>query len=539
MIKIKYNILSVCVVLAVVLIASCKKLDIAPTAEYTELNYWTSADRANLVLNTAYGQIVNPDYFFYNEALSDNAYNRSDNFGVTSISSGNYDPSLQRLDDEWRAHYQAIKTSNTILEYINKVPGITPDQVAQISAQAKFLRDWHYFQLTTWWGAIPLFDYDISIGQSQTISRSSHKDVISFLLKELDGIEDTLPVNTSYTGSNIGRISKGAVIALKARIYLYESDWQNVVNECQKLIGTTANGTYALFPSYTGLFDPANENNSEVILSAGYATGYRTWGDMIDMVPLSAGARDNALAPTQELVNDYIMMNGKLTTDPSSGFDIDNPYVNIDPRMAATIVYDGYPWQRANGSIDTIKIRPGSNTPDEYKPGGSATSTGYYVRKYYDPTSGTAFNSGLDLMLIRYADVLLMYAEAENELGQFNEDTWNATIKALRVRAGFTNANALNYNASWSQSDLRTIIRRERRCELALEGLRVFDIRRWKTAQTTLNGYVHGAHFGDPSVDNGYIRVAQRRFDPTRHYLWPVPLIEQSLDGNLGQNPGW
>lgn len=528
---------------SIALMVSCNNLNLVPTDRYTDENYWTSLDKANQVLNTAYGQIVNPDYFFYNNALSDDAYDgRGDNDGVTSISSGVYDASLGRLDDEWKFHYQGVKTSNTILENISRVPGITPDQKAGMIAQAKFLRDFHYFRLTTWWGDVPYFTNNISIDESAKIGRTAHADVITGILKELDTIEHVLPVNTAYTGDNIGRISKGAVIALKARIDLYESRWQDVVTECHKLIGTTANGTYSLFSSYPGIFLPQNENNSEVILSAGYVPNLRTHGDLIDMVPISVGARLNAMAPTQELVNSYLMMNGKKITEPGSGFDINNPYQNRDPRMQATLVYNGYQWQNSDGSFKTIYIKPGTdpdkNAPDEYKPGTVASPTGYYLRKYFDPTA-TDFNSGLDLILIRYADVLLMEAEAENELGQFTASTWDATIKPLRVRAGFTDPAALSFNPAWTQDELRGIIRNERRVELGMEGLRIFDIRRWKTAETVLNGYVHGARYGDLGTDNGYIRAASRSFNPTRGYLWPIPRDERALDANLGQNPGW
>src|SRR5258708_14302513 len=104
---------------------SCNKMDTAHTDRYTELNYWTSAEKANLVLNTAYSQMVDPGNFFYNEALSDNAYaGRGDVNGVLSLSSGVYDPSLNRLDDEWKFHYAGIKTSNTLLEKIDWVPGL-------------------------------------------------------------------------------------------------------------------------------------------------------------------------------------------------------------------------------------------------------------------------------------------------------------------------------------------------------------------------------------------------------------------------------
>ncbi len=526
------------------LVLSCNKMDTAPTDRYTELNYWTSTEKANLVLNTAYGQMLdNNNNFFYNEALSDNAYaGRGDVNGVLSISSGVYDPSLGRLDDEWKFHYAGIKTSNTLLENIDQVPGINAGLRDRMKAEARFLRALHHFQLATWYGDVPLVTKTLSVSESQSITRNSRADVIAFVLKELDDVIAILPVNTSYSGADIGRISKGAAIALKARVLLYESRWAEVVTECGRLIGTADNGTYSLFPSYTGLFKPQNENNSEVVLSCGYVPDLRTYGGFIDFVPISVGARLNGLAPTQELVNDYLMTNGKAIADAGSGYDESNPYQNRDPRLAATVVYDRYQWPMNDGSLKTIYIKPGSdpdpNAPDEYKSGSVSSPTGYYVRKYYDSTANN-FNSGLDLMLIRYADVLLMYAEAKNEVAALDQGTWDNTVKLLRVRAGFTDPAALNYDASLSQAQFRDIIRRERRTELAMEGLRIFDIRRWKTAETVLNGYVHGAKFADPSVDNGYIRANLRSFVAPKHYLWAIPRDERALNANLTQNPGW
>lgn len=525
------------------LVSSCNKMDVAPTDRYTELNYWTSTEKANLVLNMAYKQMLNFDWFFYNEAMSDNAYaGRGDAQGVLSISSGVYDPSLSRLDDEWKFHYAGIKTSNTLLENISRVPNIDATLSARMQAEARFLRAMHLWQLATWFGDVPLVIKTISVSESQTITRTSRADVIAYALKELDAVEGILPVASQYTGNDIGRISKGAAIALKARIQLYEGNWQAVVTECQKLVGSGVGGSYSLFPSYDGLFKVQNENNNEAILKAGFVPNLVTYGDFIDFVPISVGARLNGMAPTQELVNDYLMANGSAIGDAGSGYDESNPYVNRDARLTATVVYDGYKWPLNDGSLKTIHIKPGSdpdaNAPDEYKAGSVSSPTGYYIRKYYDST-GNNFAQGLDLMLIRYADVLLMYAEAKNEIAALDQAGWDLTIKPLRVRAGFTAASALNYNAAWSQSDLRTIIRRERRSELAMEGLRIFDIRRWKTAQTALNGYVHGAKFADPGIDNGYIRANTRYFDPSKHYLWPVPRDERALNTHLGQNPGW
>ena len=249
--------------------------------------------------------------------------------------------------------------------------------------------------------------------------------------------------------------------------------------------------------------------------------------------------RVSSMAPLQSLVDNYIMLNGKSINEAGSGYNENNPYTNRDPRLTATIVYDGYKWINANGSSKTIYIKPGSDPDrsalDEYSLTGQGTKTGYYWRKYFDPAALANFVSGNNLHLIRYAEVLLMYAEAKNALGQMDASVWDKTIRALRARVGFTDAGALNYPGN---ANMTNIIRQERRSELAMEDFRADDIRRWKIAETTMNGWAHGAKFGDPNVDNGYIRVQNRKFEQT-NYLWPIPVSELSLDKSLTQNPGY
>jgi len=532
---------------AVVFLASlsgCQDLDLAPTDKFTEANYWTSAEKASMVLNTAYGQLTSSGRYFSNESLSDNMYEGRGNSSEKMISSGQADASNSRFSEEWKNSYAGIKTCNVFLENVDKVPNMNETLRTRMKAEARFIRAWLYLQLTTWYGDVPLFEKDITLEESKSISRTPKAAILTFIYDELDEVEAVLPTNTEYAEADRGRITKGAAIALKARAYLYQNDWANVVAACEKLIGNTSNGTYALFSSYEGIFKPENEYNSEVILDYQYVPSVRVWEEMYDLAPLSVGARINSKAPTQELVDDYIMMNGKAIKDANSGYDESNPYKNRDPRFAATIVYHGAKWVRPDGTIQTIYIKPGS-TPsdntysnvDEYIGAGSnSTSTGYYLRKNYDPTSEIGMKSGLNLILIRYADVLLMYAEAMNELGKMNEAVWNKTIRPLRERAGFTDAPSLIYP---TEGNMQTIIRRERRVELAMEGLRIFDIRRWKTAENVLNGYPHGAQFGEASIDNGYIRLEKRTFNPERDYLWAVPLSQKDLNPNLGQNPGY
>jgi len=530
--------------LLVGVLASCKKMDLTPTDRFTELNFWESGENVNNALNNVYNRMYNSQLFFYNEALSDNAYTR---LGISSgfpdvITSGSFTTTLARFIDEWNYYYTGIKAANIFLDNVDKNKTLDAPTKERMKAEVRFVRAFHYFKLTNWWGDVPLLKTDISPDDAKTIGRTPKAEVVKFITDELDAVAAILPTNVQYSANDRGRITKAAAKALKARVLLYQGNrMAEVVAICEDLMNNqSANGSYSLVPKYEDVFSPTNEYNSEVILDLQYVPNLRTWGEYIDFAPLSAGARSNNMAPTQELVNSYVMLNGKRINETGSGYDENNPYAGRDPRLAATVVYNGATWRNANGTTQTIYIKPGSD-PDasaknEYKASGQGTATGYYWRKYYDPTATAGFNSGLNLILIRYAEVLLMYAEAKNALGQMTQEVWNKTIRPLRVRAGFTDPAALSFP---STGDLTAIIRNERRTEFAMEGLRIDDIRRWKIAEQVLNGWTHGAKFGDPSVDNGYLRVQLRNFDPSRHYLWPVPAAELGKNGNLSQNPNY
>jgi len=529
-------------------LVSCNSLDLGPTNQFTDLNYWTSADKASSVLSMAYSQMFGSNYYFANERLSDNLYEDRGTSDEKIFTAGQADPALGRFANEWSDCYSGIKTCHTLLENVDRVPNMDEALKTRMKAEARFIRAYLYFRLTTQYGDVPLFDHNLTLQEATELSRNPKVDVIAFVRSELNSIVSTLPTKQQYAAADNGRITQGAVMTLLARTYLYENDWTNVASVCEKIINGTY-GQYSLFPKYDGLFLPGgpdypNKYNSEDILSLGYALNLKTWSEYYDAIPLTVGGRISALTPTQELVDDYVMLNGKGINDAGSGYDESNPYVNRDPRLKYTIVYTGYQWQKPDGTFATIYIQPGSSvaaglkdpTVDEYAgPGKNSTATGYYLRKWYDPNAPQGMASGLNLYLMRYADVLLMYAEAKNELGQMSADIWNKTIGAIRARAGFTDASALNYPDAGS--DMRNIIRRERRCELALEGLRLFDIRRWKTIETVMNGTPHGAKFAANNTQ--YIQLGARKFDPNRNYLFAVPQSQRDIDKNLTQNPGW
>lgn len=522
-----------------VLIASCQKLTLAPTNKFTDLNFWTTSVNVNNALNNIYSGMYNSHLYFYSEDLSDNAYSTND-----PVASGSYNASTAEFLNVWSFHHGGINSCNLFLANVDKNKTLSSAVIARMKGEVRFIRAWHYFHLMKWFGAVPLIESPISPDQAKTIGRSSTDSVLNFILSDLDYAVGTLPSKEQYSAADLGRITKGAALAYKARVLLYQGNkMQEVANICDTLMNDQGvYGHYSLAKSYSGLFSDAdtNKHNPETMLALQYVPGVRTWSEDFDFAPISAGARTNGLAPLQSLVNSYIMLNGKPITDSTSGFDPNNPYANRDPRLTATIVYNDYVWQNPDGTTQIIYIKPGSDPNprrlNEYNPNGEVTASGYYWKKYFDPNHLAGLSSGLNLQLIRYAEVLLDYAEAENNLGQMSENVWNATIKLLRQRSGFTDPGALNYPGN---SNMTEIIRNERRDEFAMEGLRIDDIRRWKISETVLNGYAHGARFGDPSVDNGFIRVQSRKFMTPTNYLWPIPASEIDLDPKLTQNPGY
>ena len=526
-----------CILLLSLALSACQDLDLPPTDRPTDATFWTQPADATNVLNTCYAGLYTSEYFFFNETLSDNAFNKSDVDGSNSrnIAEGAYGTNHPRITNEWGYHYGGIRSCNRLLGNIDRIVGLDADLKARYIAEAQALRAFHYFQLLTWYGDVPLITTEVTVGEANSAPRTARAEVLAFVLSELDAAAAVLPLNTAYPAEDRGRFTKGAALALKARVLLYEGRWADVTAVTEQLLGGTV-GTYSLFPSYAGAFAPTNENNSEVVLDLQYAFPARTHSVQRYFIPRTEGKLVSSIAPSQELINDYLTSNGRAINEPGSGYNEATPYENRDPRLTATLVYDGYVWRRPDNSTITIRTFPG--TGDNSVDRADASPTGYYSVKYFDPTADANLNSGLNLILIRYADVLLMHAEAKNELNQFTAADWNTTIGALRRRAGFTNAAALAFPGG-DQASLRATIRRERRTELAMEGLRVFDIRRWRTAETVLNGFLHGIKAGDPGVDNGYLRVDRRTFDPARHYLWPVPQRERDINANLSQNPGW
>ncbi|WP_335965080.1 RagB/SusD family nutrient uptake outer membrane protein [Galbibacter sp. PAP.153] len=511
-----------------VLTGCTSDLDIAPIDSESELTYWQTDEDARIFLNSMYADLMDADTYLFLNALSDDAYTKGRE-DYRNIASGSYGPTNGVVSGIWSSRYEAIRRTNIFFNNIDGVTEIDEAQRKSYKAQGRFIRALHYFYLIELYGDVPFITDEISIEESLSLERTDRATILSFIHEELEQAIKDLP--DSYPADQNGRITKDAAIALQSRIYLYNGNYENAADLAGELIGR-----HTLFPDYAGLFSTENEMADEILLSLQYIPTNREHNNQYSLVPPSLGGYAN-FSPLQELVDSYLTVDGYAIGDPQSNYDPENPYQNRDPRLRATVIYNGYPMTDYNGNQIIIDTSPNAD-PDGLNYSSNTTPTGYYVHKYFDPQARNQTYSGLNLILIRYAEVLLNYAEAKIELGTFDQQDWDTTIGALRQRAGLQ-GHALEFPGN-NQTLLREVVRNERRVELAFEaGHRFFDIRRWKLAETVLNGWTHGMKTGASSEDDGYIRVSSRSFDPEKHYLWPIPQSERDINTNLTQNPNW
>ena len=521
-----YSILSIAVLIASY---ACVPLDTAPYDRDSDLSFWQNdPDAAISALNTCYVSLTDMYGLVYSDGTTDNAYVKG---GQTkAIGNGTYSTSENYIYGLWGGSYSGIRDCNELLANIDKVSGLDDALKARYVAEARVLRAWHYYDLYTRFGGVPYITRPISIAESRSLTRDSKDYIVSEITTELQAVIDAKVLPGAYTlDEDKGRITQWAAMAILAKVYLFEGDFAKVRDLTAEIMRDSGIG---LYPSYEGLFEIGNEYCSEIMLSSQYKPVFKEHDIMYNLLPPSMGGYTN-IAPLKSLVDSYIMLDGKAIDDPASTYNENNPWVNRDPRLAATVVYPGNGYKKTDGTI----VEPKWDGGDGYNYSSDVTPTGYYVKKWWDPTYRLTLQSGLNPILIRYADVLLMNAEAHAELGTLTADVWNATIRPIRQRAGFTLAGALDFP---NGGELKQSVRNERRCELAFEGSRRNDIIRWRIAEEVLNGWCHGLYTGENvGTDAGYVRIELRQFDAAKHYLWPIPQKERDLNRNLEQNPKW
>ncbi|HCN84238.1 MAG TPA: RagB/SusD family nutrient uptake outer membrane protein, partial [Sphingobacteriaceae bacterium] len=368
------------------------------------------------------------------------------------------------------------------------------------------------------------------------------EEVFKFIDNELAEIAPDLPLKPKS-----GRVSQGSALTLKGWCELFEaSPLNNADNDKTKWATAAATnkqvidlGVYSLFPDYSTMFFAENNGNSEIIFAKKHLGGTALGGLSIieDQVPYvrEQWSGDGSLCPTQELVDSYEMANGLPITDPASGYDPQNPYVNREQRFYQTIIYNGSVWRD-----DTIKTWVGSGSKNTLDLGSAseASNTGYYIRKGLDVRLAQNWNktNSADYIIFRYAEVLLNYAEAKNEASGPDPSVYEA-INQVRARSKLP-----DLQVDLNQDQMREAIHRERRVEFAFEEKEWLDLLRWKTAEQKLNGSLHAMKITKENNHFVYTVIpapgGQRVFYPKNYFL-PIPQNAMDQNKKLVQNQGY
>ena len=515
--------------LAVTVLTACNKelLNTIPNDRISAEIYWKTDADAVSGANAVYPYLESEWNYVHWDAMSDIGHVTLTWRDESFIEKGAFDATLSRVSNEWNAAYQGIETANSFLMNVDKVETKDPALIERLKAEVRTLRSYLYIKLAALYGDVPLITAPLTIEESRDITKTTASAIWDFISQELEESAAVLPL----TQDEKGRITKGAALALKARAMLYAGRYADAAVAAKQVIDLNV---YSLYPSYETLFGYAAESNPEVILDRQYVKDLQSNSIFYLTTPNSIFPQANSFVPTKQAVDAYEMTNGKSISDPASGFDPEDPYTDRDPRLAYTIftLGDVLP----NDAIYDSK--PGSGTADAIGHSENATSTGFNVRKYLNKEDmEQPGNGGINLILIRYADVLLMYAEAKIEENQMDQSVLDA-INQVRQRP---DVNMPPITGLLSQDEMRKIVRNERLVELAFEGLRYFDIRRWRIAETVVPGIVYGMTYVDAGGELKTVAQTgfQKVFNKDRDYLWPIPQRETELNPNLSQNPNW
>ena len=517
------------VALLLIAFASCSEdfLNVIPKDQLTDELFWKTEKDANMALTGIYNNWESYFNILWWDLMTDNGYSQFPWDGVMVI--GNGQANAANTGREYFS-YNQIRKCNNFLEKIDLID-MDANKREIFKAEARFLRAYDYFRKVQFYGDVPLVVKTIADPSEAKLSKDPKSEVVSFILAELEEIAAVLPVQNMRESN--GHITKGAALALKARLELYEKNYVAAMVDAKQVMEMNV---YELFPDYSGLFLVDNEaQNKESILEISYVQNLYPNGIWQHITPAKEGGW-SSLSAVQTLVDSYEMVDGKTIDDPASGYDAQKPFINRDPRLDMTILYPGA-WfnERYFNSLD--------RTSSDFHQNAAAPRSGYNVLKYLKIVpSDLFFNGDANVMVIRLAEVLLIYAEAAIELNQIADDVYNA-IDMVRQRAGMPKVDRAEYN---SQAKLRELVRRERRVELAFEGLRYWDIKRWDIGQESLNGPLYGCLEGSVDAETGFvtwsdtrIKLEDKVFYPERNYLLPIPQAELDANPNVKQNTGY
>lgn len=517
----KYNIIRSILSLVVVALAGCEDgfdtgLDIEPTGAVSETIFWQDENDARLAVNAVYNELDNTQMVIELDGITDLGFRSASNVPTfNDVRLGELDPSNATITGIWERYYRGIRKANDVLTNIGNVEG-DAEVLSRLEAEARFLRAYYYTQLTSLWGDVPLILEPLEINDQRPATAKA--EIVDFIIDELDDIinNNTLPL--SYSDVNVGRATHGAALTLKARVALRNNMYEMVIDATTAVMDL---GIYSLYPNYGELFQFAGQNSSEIIFDRQYAVGGSTYNAFGYSAASIGGG--STVEPMHGLFEKY---------DYNGPQNPDDPFENIDPRWDFTAYYTGQPI-----GTSTFNSWPTSNTPDRISSTEFSTVYGYNLKKWvdYDTYSSNPDIGSINMILMRYADVLLMYAEAKIELGDIDASVYDA-INQIRQRP---TVEMPAITSGLSQDELRQIVRDERAVELAFEGLRIFDINRWEIGEVKA-GLLQGMYYiNQNSGEWEILDLGVEANFVERDYLWPIPQSEMDINDVLEQNTGY
>jgi len=552
------------------ILLSCEKsLDLYPKTTYSEATFFASPENFELFANQFY--LVLP-----NIGLSNDRDQYSDivaAWSLNTVSNGSYFPTP--TSSVWDDFYATIRNTTYLIQKGDEVSPDLKNNVSMYLGEAKFFRAFAYFNLFRDFGGVPIIDKVLDLNDDDLLygPRNSRDEVLNYIMSDLDDAIDKLPVESDIPENNKGRISKGSALALKARIALFEGTWKKFrgIDGYDELLGVAIDaseqvinsGEYEIFDRrdvlgddsyrYFFILDRVQSNVANLTKSdqKEYILVNRFDNNIREQPLISI---DWTPSPTKKIADMFLCSDG-LPINQSPLFQgkqtVSSEYENRDLRMKNIFFVPGTQCWEAQ-PVDASR-----NWDDPLAGGwihfvlfGSYTRTGYCGSKF----NPQVLNSSTDLPVIRYAEVLLVNAEASFERNSsITDEVLDLTINKLRERAGIEKLS--NDFVTSNGLDMRTEIRRERTVELYMESQRFDDLRRWKTAEIEMPQALKGVlwtgtqYETDPQwssvvfpldTDGSIIieDASQRSFEE-KHYLFPLPTRQLLLNPQLEQNPGW
>ncbi|MGV3559484.1 RagB/SusD family nutrient uptake outer membrane protein [Larkinella arboricola] len=518
------------------------EVDRLPETNISDETFWRSESDIKLANNYLYTFLPG---FNTEDNWSDDAFGLAAN----NISDGSRLAPATATND-YNNVYNLIRAANNTLEKAPRAAGaVSPAVMDRYLAEARFFRAWGYYLLVQKYGRVPLILKTLTEDSPElTQPAASRDEIFKQMYEDLDFAIAKLPTPTALGNADYGRISNTAALAFKARVALFEGTRAKyhkygdpnthltlAVNAAKAVMDSKE---HDLFGNYFDLFQLAGEGrqNRENIIVRQYGVSNT---DRVSTHNYYRGSLETGnMNPTKSLADSYLMKDGlpvsksPLYKAPVKSVDV---FTDRDTRMSATFMKAGDPYMTTKPIFDIANL--------------VFNKTGFTFRKYANIDDWNTQASTTDRALLRYAEVLLTYAEAKYELdGAISDADLDLTINRLRARGSV--AKLTNALVAANGLNMRDEIRRERRVELAQEGFRYWDLIRWKTAETelvkpVLGNYFFKSEYVSSTVNltpDNYIIVQAanfRKFDPAKDYLWPLPVNELALNPALQQNPGW